>query len=393
MELDPTLSKVEDVISVLRDLIAFPVLGGESNLSIASYIESTLKEHHIQYHQVYNDVGDKVSLHCRIGPPKDEGIILSGHMDVVPTEGQPWSREPFTLSQEGNRLYGRGTADMKGFLACCLAMIPEMQNADLKRPIYLAFSYDEEVGCLAGPALAHDIKQTYNEQPGYAIIGEPTSMITCTAGKGIAVFTTEVKSSAAHSSEIKSRVSAINEATHLIQWLNQKMEALSQKNHLDQRFDPAHTTIHVGTIAGGTAVNIISDHCVFQWDVRNIPSDDISLILSEFVEFCKEREATNHQINPDFQIDTKAKFSIVPSLDTALDSPIAVNLNQWTHTAEPSTVAFGTEAGQFDAAGFEAVICGPGDMAQGHQADEYVEIDQLEKCTAMIQNLIKSQCL
>ncbi|MDG2450778.1 MAG: acetylornithine deacetylase, partial [Saprospiraceae bacterium] len=325
-------------------------------------------------------------------PPVDDGIILSGHMDVVPVEGQPWTRSAFSLSKEKNRLYGRGAADMKGFIACCLAMLPHLLQSSLQRPIYFAFSYDEEVGCLAGPALVQNIKETYSEKPAYAIIGEPTSMKTNASGKGIAVFTTHVRSSAAHSSEIRKSVSAINEAMILIKWLNDKMEELADEEKSDQRFAPPHTTIHVGTIQGGTAVNIVADSCKFEWDVRNIPADNVSDIFEDFNTFCGQRESFNRSINAEFQIITTPKFPIVPSLDTPENVAIVNLVNQWTNTDKTESVSFGSEAGQFAEGGYQAVLCGPGNMEQGHRADEFVEIDQLEKCIAMLHYLITSQC-
>ncbi len=392
MEIEKYKNELDRTLSILEKLVSFPILGGESNLPISRYIEDVLKDSNIGYHHVYNEERDKVSLHCRIGPPVDGGIILSGHMDVVPVDGQPWSRQAFSLSREQNRLYGRGTADMKGFIACCLAMIPYLLRVPLQRPIYFAFSYDEEVGCLAGPALVQNIKETYSEKPAYAIIGEPTSMKTNASGKGIAVFITHVRSSAAHSSEIKKSVSAINEAIILIQWLNSKMEELADEAKSDQRFDPPNTTIHIGTIQGGTAVNIVADSCQFEWDVRNIPADKVADILEEFITFCEQRETINRYINPEFKIQTASKFSIVPSLDTAEEAAIVHLVNQWTNTDIPESVSFGSEAGQFAEGGYQAVLCGPGNMEQGHRADEFVEMEQLEKCIAMLHNLITAQC-
>lgn len=381
----------ERAIHYLEKLISFPVLGGESNLSISQYIEDVFKEHDIDYHQVFNEDKDKVSLHCRIGPAVDGGTILSGHTDVVSVEGQPWTRKTFELTRENGKLYGRGTADMKGFLACCLAMIPLLQQAPLKRPIYFAFSYDEEIGCLAGPALIEHIIASYTEKPAYAIIGEPSSMQTINAEKGIGMFTTTIKSSAAHSSEIRTSVSAINEATYLIQWLNGRMEKLLYDGKIDERFDPPHTTIHVGTIKGGTAVNIVADACSFEWDIRNIPSDDIQEIIDEYETYCREREQINSSTNSDFRISTKANFPVVLSLNTPENEDIVTMVNQWTNTVVPGTVSFGSEAGQYAAAGFRTVLCGPGNMAQGHRADEYLEIRQLEKCISFIDKLKTSQ--
>lgn len=391
MERNELVNEVENAISILEKLVAYPVLGGESNLIISRYIEDVFQKNNIEYHRVFNEAGDKVSLHCRIGPPSDGGIILSGHTDVVPVEGQPWTKQAFSLIRVENRLYGRGTADMKGFLACCLAMLPYMRQIHLQRPIYFAFSYDEEVGCLAGPALAQSIKDSYSEKPAYAIIGEPTSMQTVNGEKGIGCFSTVVTSTAAHSSEVRDSVSAIEETTYLIQWLTAKMERLIQAGKTDERFHPPHTTIHVGTVQGGTAVNIIADRCEFKWDVRNIPSDSVHEILDDFEKYCQQRIEAKRMINPDFDIQTSAVFPIVPGLNTPDNAAIVVKVNQWNDTKYPTTVSYGSEAGQYVEKGFQAILCGPGNMEQGHRADEFIEIEQIEKCISFIKKLIVSQ--
>lgn len=371
---------IQKTIAILKDLVAFPVLGGERNLSIAGYIIDYLEENQIGCHKVINDEGNKMSVHCRIGPAHDGGVILSGHMDVVTTEGQYWTRPKFTLTREGGRLYGRGTTDMKGFLACCLAMVKALKEKTLVKPIYFAFSYDEEIGCLAGPDLARDIKRAYTERPAFAIVGEPTSMRTITAEKGVAFFETEVFSTAAHSSQVRSSLSAIEETTYLIQWLLKKMDDLIDAGNVDSRFDPSHTTIHIGKIRGGTATNIVADHCLFEWDIRNIPKDSIERIKESFEAFCMKRIAKNKTLFPDFNIRTTAKFPIVPGLDTSPNGELVSLVNGFTHTAAPGTVAFASEAGQFSKEGFESILCGPGNMEQGHTADEYIEVTELNSC-------------
>ncbi len=382
-----TQNTLDSAISILGDLVAFSVLGGQSNLSIAEYISNWLQSNNIDYHQVFNASEDKVSIHCRIGPEEDGGIILSGHMDVVPTKGQLWSKPDFRLTQEDDKLYARGTSDMKGFLACCLAMLPHWQKAKLKKPIYLAFSYDEEVGCLASEQLVSSIKSTYKERPGFAVIGEPSLMQTVNGEKGAAFFKTTVYSSAAHSSEVRKSISAIEEATYLIQWLLRKMDDFIEQKHFDNRFDPPYTTIHVGVIKGGSAVNIIADQCDFAWDVRNIPSDSIQEILESFETFCEKRTIQKQESCSDFKIKTSKQFSIVPSLNTSENSEIVEMVNSFNGNKSAKTVSFASEAGFFSNAGFETVVCGPGSMDQGHRADEFIEISELKKCLSFLERL------
>ncbi len=381
---------MKNVQNILADLIAFPVLGGQSNLTILEYIKAHLDEQGIPYHLVPNEDGTKASLHCRIGPAADGGVILSGHMDVVPVDGQDWNTDPFQLTEKNGKLYGRGSCDMKGFLACCLAVLPEMVAADLQKPIYLAFSYDEEIGCLAGPALVHAIRNTYTEKPQYAIIGEPSLMQPIVGQKGICIYETTVTGSAGHSSRIKQEVSAIHEAARLILWLENKMDALIAAGQTDDRFSPNHTTLHVGTLQGGIAPNVIADTCSFHWDVRTIPKDDLEAIVAEFGKYCREREDILQKRFPGACIVTREHHPPVPPLDTPEHYPVVELTRTLSGNRVLSTVAFAAEAGQFAQGGFESVICGPGSIAQAHRANEFIAQEQLEKGVAFIRQLIRT---
>ena len=374
---------------ILSELVAFPVLGGESNLTIADYMINYLDQWGIEVHRVPNEEGNKVSLHCRIGPAVDGGVILSGHMDVVPVKGQAWDTDPFTLTEKGDKLYGRGSCDMKGFLACCLANVPLMVSSELKKPIYLAFSYDEEIGCLAAPELAKAINEHYSEKPKYAIIGEPSLMQPIIGQKGICIYETTVNGSAGHSSRIRQEVSAIHEASRLVLWLEGKMNQLVEAGHIDGRFNPPHTSIHCGIFNGGIAPNVISDRCVFQWDVRNIPMDKTIDIKEAFDTYCLERTAELREVFPGFEIVTTEHHPPVPALDTQEEDDVVALLREITGNEEVGTVAYAAEAGQFAEAGFESIICGPGSIAQAHRANEFIAIDQLELGVQMISNLIK----
>ena len=376
-----------DVTEILRELVAFPGLGGESNLPILGWITNYLDAHGVAYRTVPNEDGTKAALHCRIGPAADGGIILSGHTDVVPTVGQPWDTDPFALTLKGDRLYGRGSCDMKGFLACCLASVPALQAADLKKPVYFAFSYDEEIGCMAGDLTAEAIRDFYDERPAGAIIGEPTMLQPIVGQKGIMVYTTTVHGSQGHSSRVKEEVDAVHEAARLIVWLEDKMDALIAAGRTDDRFHPNHTSIHVGTVRGGSAFNIIANECSFDWDFRNIPLDDAADIIADFRGYCAERIALRRAVFPGFDITHAAMHPPVPPLDTPEDAPIVDLIKRISGRTDTDTVAYAAEAGQFSNAGFPSVICGPGDIAQAHRANEFCAVDQLHGCVAMIARL------
>ncbi|MCI5082039.1 MAG: acetylornithine deacetylase [Saprospiraceae bacterium] len=381
---------MKNATEILSDLVSFDVLGGQSNLSIINYIQGILHEQNIETYLVENKEEQKASLHCRIGPATDGGVVLSGHTDVVPVAGQDWSTEPFQLTDGGDgKLYARGSCDMKGFLACCLATLPEMRKADLKKPIYFAFSYDEEIGCLAGSELANAIMNHYPEQPKYAIIGEPSLMQPIVGQKGITVFETTVHGSAGHSSRIKKEVSAIHEAARLIVWLENKMDSLIEAGHTDDRFDPNHTSLHVGTIQGGIAPNVIADICSFHWDCRTIPQDDVMDIYHEFEAYCRSRESELQQRFPGARIVTTMHHPPVVPLDTPDHLEIVDLVKRLSGNDQLQTVSYAAEAGQFAEAGFQAIICGPGSIAQAHRADEFIAKSELDKGVAFMQRLIE----
>ena len=374
---------------ILAKLVSFPVLGGESNLSILNWIERYLEEHGVGSVLVPNEEGNKASLHCRIGPAVDGGVVLSGHMDVVPVEGQDWSTDPFVLTDKGDgKLYGRGSCDMKGFLACCLAALPEMVKAELKKPIYFAFSYDEEIGCLAAPELAEAILNYYEERPKYAIIGEPSLMEPIVGQKGIYILETYVNGSAGHSSRIKQEVSAIHESMRLILWLEKKMDGLIEAGHLDERFQPPHSSIHIGQVSGGIAPNVVADKAHFYWDLRAIPMDNIAEIVEEFEAHCRSREAELRKIFPEFEIKTIENHPPVPPLDTPADAEVVDLIAKLAGNRNLSTVSFAAEAGQFAEAGFQAAICGPGSIAQAHRADEFIAKEELVKGVDFLHKLV-----
>lgn len=376
-------------IQILDKLVSFKILGGDPNLSIISWIEEYIHSYGIETRLVYNEEKNKANLHCRIGPSIDGGFILSGHTDVVPVEGQIWDSDPFKLIDKNDgKLYARGSCDMKGFLACCLASLPEMVKMDLKKPIYFAFSFDEEIGCLGAPSLIDDINSFYLEKPKYAIIGEPTNMVPVIGQKGICVLETHVNGSAGHSSRIKQEVSAIHESARLILWLENKMNGLVESGKIDNRFDPPHSSIHIGKVKGGVAPNIIADHCSFTWDVRIIPSDSLEEIIEEFKDLCDQRTLELRQVFSEFEIKTKMFHPAVPTLDTSENSDILKITQELAEIDSWTGVSYAAEAGQFAQGGFESIICGPGSISQAHRANEFIEKTEIEKGMKFIKNLM-----
>ena len=377
------------VEEILAKLVSFPVLGGESNMSIITWIKEYVESYGITTTLVPNVEENKASLHCRIGPEADGGVILSGHTDVVPVEGQEWTTNPFKLTDKGDgKLYGRGSCDMKGFVACCLAALPEMVKANLKKPIYFAFSYDEEVGCLAGPELAQAIKTHYTETPKYAIIGEPSLMEPIVGQKGIYILETYVNGSAGHSSRIKQEVSAIHETMRLILWLENRMNQLIEDKRLDKRFHPPHSSIHIGLVNGGIAPNVIADKAYFYWDLRTIPMDDPQTIIAEFEAYCREREQELRHIFPDFKIKTIENHPPVIHLNTKETDDVVALVKRISGNSKLNTVSYAAEAGQFAAEGFQSAICGPGSIAQAHRANEFIAKTELVKGMKMMNKLI-----
>ncbi len=382
-----TILNVEEILS---KLVSFPVLGGESNLSIIHWIKEYIEQFGITTTLVPNPEQTKASLHCRIGPEVDGGVILSGHTDVVPVAGQNWDTDPFQLTDKNDgKLYARGSCDMKGYLACCLAALPEMVNAALNKPIYFAFSYDEEIGCLAAPELIEHIKEHYKEKPKYAIIGEATMMQPVIGQKGMSILETTVNGSAGHSSRILQEVSAVHEAARLILWLENKMQEIVSSGNHDSRFDPPHSSLHVGQINGGIAANIIADSVTFKWDIRIVPQDDYEAIKEEFLTYCREREMILRKKFPAFRIETKEKHPLVPPLDTNENDDIVALTKEITGNHEVGSVAYAAEAGQFSLGGFQSIICGPGSIAQAHRENEYIAKEQLNKGVEMMHQLIR----
>lgn len=372
-------------LDMITRLVGFDTVSHNSNLDLIHYVRDYLAGHGVQSHLVASADGKKANLFATVGPDVEGGIVLSGHTDVVPVDGQPWDTNPFEIVQKDGRLYGRGTCDMKSFLAIALAMVPDMQARNLQRPVHFALSYDEEIGCVGAPAMI-DRMRIDIPKPSAVIIGEPTSMRPVMAHKGLAVLRTTVVGHEAHSSQIQRGVSAVMTAAKLITFLGAVTDENKAAAKLDSLFVPPFSTLHVGVVHGGTAVNIISRECSFMWDVRVLPGETLQRYLEPFLAYCDSLLPDMLAIAPNASITTEVMADAPPLADRGGEAQ-AIALRLSGHTC-CGVVPYGTEGGQFQNAGFSVVICGPGSIDQAHQPNEYIDITQIDACEVFLEKLL-----
>ena len=370
---------------LLARLVHFDTTSHKSNLALVAFIEDYLAQHGLASQLVPNAEASKANLYASIGPAGVPGVALSGHTDVVPVEGQTWSSDPFVLAERDGRLYGRGTADMKGFLACVLAAVPDFLQRKLAVPIHLVFSYDEEVGCLGVRPLIAEIRRRF-VTPRMVVVGEPTSMSVVDAHKGPVRWHVEVKGRAAHSSMAPLGVNAISVAGKLLQELS-RIERELKVAPRAERFDPPYATLQVTRIDGGTATNIVPVYCRFDFDVRALPGVDVTAIDRRVRAFA-ERECVPEmrRVAPESGIDIHVANQVPPFAAGSASEAVALALHL-AGSNETHAVSYATEAGLFQEAGSSAVVIGPGDIAQAHAADEFIAKDQLETCMAFLDRL------
>lgn len=370
-------------LELLADLVAFPTISAESNLPLIGYVESFLAGHGISATRVPTEDGLKANLFALVGPTDQPGIILSGHTDVVPVEGQPWLNDPFRLRVTEDRAIGRGAADMKGFVACALRVMAESARRPLTRPLILALSHDEEIGCVGVrrmlPALA-----ALEPRPDLCIVGENTGMRVITAHKGKVMGTIEVTGIAGHSSEPDNGVNAILLASDMIQVARSIQERLKVAARPDPELSVPYTTLHVGVIGGGTKVNIIPQHCSVGFEIRNLPKDDPDLILAELAQAGRALAARHPGSAVEVQVINR-----YPGLSTLADEPGVAFVQQLAGANSAGKAAYGTEAGLFrEALGIATVVCGPGDVAQCHTPEEYLLLSQIAACDRFLDRLV-----
>ncbi|CAN5233703.1 acetylornithine deacetylase [soil metagenome] len=371
----------------MGDLVAFDTTSRASNLGLIAYVEVYLAPLGVTAHRVVNAEGTKANLFATLGPASEGGIVLSGHTDVVPVDGQAWTSDPFALTRRGDRLYGRGTCDMKGFLALALAAAPVFAAPGrLARPVHLAFSYDEEIGCLGAPHLIRAIAAQL-PHPAAVIVGEPTNMEVVSGHKGITTHIVTVTGHEAHSSLTHLGISANMVAIRLMTMLAALAEQLEHEADPRSPFMPAHATLTIGQINGGTAVNILARECRFAFDLRTPPGVDAETLLAPFKAEAARIGADMAARWPGTGIMVEHR-SAAPPLAPEVDSAAEPIARQLSGDNGPSrVVSYAAEAGQFQAAGFSTIICGPGSIEQAHQPDEYVELSQMERGAVFMERL------
>ena len=373
------------LVAILGRLVAFRTLPEQPNVDLLDYVAGELRRAGIESERVLEPGGDRGSLAAVVGPPVPGGVVLSAHSDVVAVEGQQWSVPPWELTAEGGRLFGRGTADMKGFIACCLELLPRVARK-LKRPLILAISHDEEIGCKGAPLLVRHIAAQV-PRPAAVIVGEPTAMQVVAGHKGVAVFETRVRGSAAHSSLPHTAASAIGAAARLVTYIEGMAERKRARPQGISGFTPPYTTMNVGLIRGGEASNIVAAECTFRWDVRALPGEDAAAVAQELQHYAnRDLLPKMRSITPDADVVT-AVFASAPPLSPDGDPAARDIAMRVGERREAGLVSFTTEAGLFQEAGMSAVVCGPGSIEQAHKPDEYIERSQLEACSRALYRL------
>lgn len=371
--------------AILADLVAIPSLPGQPNGAIVDYVRARLAAAGAVVHILPGPEGDRANVFATIGPVDRPGIILSGHMDVVPVEGQAWTSDPFRLTKAGGRLVGRGTTDMKGFLACVLAMAPEFSAMDLARPVHIAFSYDEEIGCRGAPHLVAALPGLC-APPAGAIIGEPSDMAPVLSHKGKAAVEIAIEGVAGHSSDPSGGENALYPAGELLVFIRDEAARLATQGPFDPRFSPPHSTLQAGVIRGGAAVNIIPDRCVLEVEARAIPAQPPREVLAPLIArlgaLGAEAEAKGRRLRLGWR-ETAAYPPLAPAEDPGLAELVA----RLTGRPAIGSVSYGTEAGLFQAAGIPAVICGPGSITRAHRPDEHILSAELDACRTMLVRL------
>ena len=378
-------SRLAEAKAVLKRLIAFDSVSDSSNLPVIAFVEAYLRGHGIESRRAPNGAGDKAAILATIGPRVDGGVVLSGHTDIVPVDGQPWSSPPFELRQASGRVYGRGACDMKGFDACVLAMAPAFREAGLKRPVHIVLSYDEETTCLG----SRDVIAWFGKDeplPAAVIVGEPTMMAVADAHKSVATFRTIVTGHEAHSALPELGANAVAAAADVVSEIG-RLAREYEEGPLDPRFAPPYSTLHVGMIHGGTARNILARECVFNWEFRGLPgvtTESAAAKVQAFVDGVATPRLTRFVSGP--SILTKMEVDVPPLAAEPGSAAEALAL-RLTRSNRTIAVSFATEAGHFQAAGLSTIVCGPGSIDQAHKPDEFVDEAQLKACLEFLERL------
>lgn len=381
---------LERSVTILADLIGFPTVSADSNLDLIGYAGEILEGLGARTELTYDADGNKANLFATLGPETDGGFILSGHTDVVPVEGQPWTVDPFRASIGNGNVYGRGSCDMKAFIACALAMAPKFREAALVRPVHFAFSFDEEVGCLGAPLMLEQLSRR-GIRPSVCIIGEPTGMGVIEGHKGCYEYHTVFTGLEGHCSVPDRGVNAVEYAVRFISRLMEVAEELKTRAPAGSPFDPPWSTIQTGRIAGGIARNVIARHCEVDWEMRPVNRDDARYALERINRYASEELLPRmRRVCPDADLVTHV-VGEVGGLEPVSESE-AIRIARELTGNDTTVVSFGTEAGLFQDMGISTVVCGPGSINQAHKPDEFVSFDQLERCLDMLDGLVPRLC-
>ncbi|MFP5308722.1 MAG: acetylornithine deacetylase [Actinomycetes bacterium] len=384
----PAAVPSSDTLDLLERLVAIDTTSSESNLPLLEVVTELLDDVGVEHHGIPDATGEKANLIATVGPRVEGGVVLAAHTDCVPVTGQPWSTDPFTLVRRDDRVVGRGTTDMKGFLACVLAALPRMVEADLQRPIVLGLTHDEEVGALGAEALATELVRTV-PAPAACLVGEPTSMRVVDAHKGVRSFTVTVTGRDGHSSKPHLAANAIAALARIATHVDD-LAARHRDVGADPRFDPPHTTFNLATIAGGQAINIVPRHAELTFEYRPVPADDSEAILEAVQAFTEAEVLPRLRRDvPDATV-TFERGAVVPALRPQPGGAAETLVRSLTGDTQPSgTVPFGTDGGHIQAAGIPTVVFGPGDIDQAHQPDEFILLSELARCEAFLDDLVE----
>ena len=380
------MAALDDTIGLLNDLIAYPTVSADSNLALIDHLANRLQDAGARIDVFTDPSGQKANLFATLGPETDGGIVLSGHTDVVPVSHQDWSSDPFAMTTHDGAIYGRGTCDMKGFIAAAVALAPKFAQHAIRRPLHFAFTYDEEVGCMGAQALAQSLTDR-GIKPGVAIIGEPTSMRVIEGHKGCCEYTTRFEGLAGHGSAPDLGVNAVEYAVRYVARLLELREELKTLAPRGSRFDPPWTTINTGALHGGIAHNVIANHAAVEWEMRPVQAGDATHVRDAMRSYAENTLLPEMQaVWPDATITTEVIGEIEGLIPTDTNEARDI-VTELTGANGTDLVAFGTEAGIFQALGMDVVVCGPGSIEQAHKADEFVTTDQLAQCIRMLERL------
>lgn len=375
-------------VDLIKQLVAFDTTSRNSNLDLIHFIQDYLTKLGIEAKLVFDESGKKANLFATIGPADRAGLVLSGHTDVVPVDGQKWASDPFAVTEKDGRLYGRGTSDMKSFIATALALAPDFQRAKLAAPIHFSFSYDEEVGCVGVRRLLAELDRL-KLHPSACVVGEPTSMKVVRAHKGKVSHRCHVRGFECHSSLAPHGVNAVEYAAEVVTHIRRLERRFAAEGPFDAAFDVPHTTAHAGVIHGGTALNIVPKECWFDFEFRYLPGQDPQALVADVQRFAETLQPEMQRVNPATGFSWE-EISGFPALSIDEDAEIAQMAKSATgDNAAAGKVAFGTEAGLFNAAGIPTIICGPGNIEQAHKPDEFVALEQVALCEAFLRRLVE----